>query len=260
MRSCSAQRRLAWGTLPPQRGTWRNPHLAVPKQSGVRDAEGWDDNTTRCLTIKKESGMSMKRRRKCGAVRCPPPRGRAFGRSFTLNRRARAHSYEYFWDTLSSLVGGSGEREACLTRGIELDSSRYPLVRMHAGTSYTQAEWHQLMNGMIALIQAGPFGLINDTRGSPMPDALQRRSIAEMYTNHEASVRRNFLASGIIGGSSLVNGVLTALNWLKPPPHAVKVFLSTEAAEDWVLTHFSAEMRARVSRASSTRPLAHPAS
>ena len=86
-----------------------------------------------------------------------------------------------------------------------------------------------------------------------MPDQLQRRSIAQMYTDNEAKVRRNFLASGIVGSSSLVNGVLTALNWLKPPPHAVKVFLSMEAAEAWVLAHFSTEMCERVARAPSVR-------
>ncbi len=139
-----------------------------------------------------------------------------------------------------------------MTRGIELDRSRYPLVVMHASTNYTQADWDQLMKGMIDLIKTAPFGLINDTRGSPMPDALQRRSIAAMYTDHEADARRNFLASGIVASSSLVNGVLTALNWLKPPPHPVKVFRSIGAAETWVLTHFSAEMRGLVVRASAS--------
>ena len=124
---------------------------------------------------------------------------------------------------------------------------------MHAGESYTQTDWNQLMKGIVELIETGPFGLINDTRGSTMPDPLQRRSIAEMYTSHEARVRKNFLASGIVGSSSLVNGVLTALNWLKPPPHAVKVFLSMAAAEEWVLSHFSTEMCERVASASSTR-------
>ena len=79
-----------------------------------------------------------------------------------------------------------------MARGIELDTSRHPLVIMRARASYTQAEWNQLMKGIIELIETGPFGLINDTRGSTMPDPLQRRSIAEMYTNHEASVRRTF--------------------------------------------------------------------
>lgn len=141
--------------------------------------------------------------------------------------------------------------ERSLTRGIELDTSRYPLVIMRTGASYTQADWNQLMKRIIELIQTGPFGLINDTRGGRMPDAMQRRSIAQMYTDHEAKVRRHFLASGIVGSSSLVNGVLTALNWLKPPPHAVKVFLSLDVAETWVLAHFSTEMCERVASTSA---------
>ena len=138
-----------------------------------------------------------------------------------------------------------------MTSGIDLDRSRYPLVVMRASQSYTQADWDELMAGMIDLIKTAPFGLINDTRGSPMPDPLQRRSIAQMYIDHEADVRRNFLASGIVGSSSLVNGVLTALNWLKPPPHPVKVFLSIDSAEAWVLTHFSKEMRELVAKAAT---------
>jgi len=54
-----------------------------------------------------------------------------------------------------------------LTRGMELDSSRFPSVIMHTRASYTPTDWNQLMKGMIELVQAGPFGLINDTRGSP---------------------------------------------------------------------------------------------
>lgn len=138
-----------------------------------------------------------------------------------------------------------------MTQGIQLDRSRYPLVIMHASAGYTPADWDQLMKGMVDLIRTGPFGLINDARGSRMPDAFQRRSIAQMYTDNEAYVRRNFLASGIVGNSSLVNGVLTALNWLKPPPHPVKVFLAIDSAEDWVLTHFSTEMRRLVAKASA---------
>lgn len=143
--------------------------------------------------------------------------------------------------------------------GIEFDTSCYPLVTMRAAANYTQADWNQLMTRMVELIESGPFGLINDTRGGAMPDPLQRRSIAKMYTEHEAKVRRNFLASGIVGSSSLVNGVLTALNWLKPPPHAVKVFRSINEAETWVLSHFSTEMCARVAKASSSRFTAPPA-
>jgi hypothetical protein len=145
-----------------------------------------------------------------------------------------------------------------LNSGIELDQSRYPLVIMHASASYTQADWNDLMKGMIDLIKRGPFGLINDTRGSALPDPLQRRSIAQMYTDYERDVRKNFLASGIVGSSSFVSGVITALNWLKPYPHPVKMFASVESAEDWVLSHFSSDMRHLVTNAVARRAPAPP--
>jgi hypothetical protein len=159
---------------------------------------------------------------------------------------------------LAGAGGGSSETEEVgLTRGIEFDITRYPLVSMRAGAIYTQSDWNQLMKRMIEVIQMGPFGLVNDARESSMPDALQRRAIAQMYTEYDANVRKNFLASGIVGSSSLVNGVLTALNWLKPPPHPVKVFLSTAAAEEWVLSRFSTEMCERVANASPPPAVAY---
>jgi len=138
-----------------------------------------------------------------------------------------------------------------MNRGIELDSSRYPLVIMHASANCTQTDWKQLIKRVTELIQLGPFGLINDTRGSALPDPLQRRSIAQMYTDHEALVRKHFRAAAIVGSSNLVNGVLTALSWLKPPPHPVKVFLAMDAAEAWVLSRFSTEMCERTASASA---------
>ncbi|XXY49106.1 hypothetical protein WME91_54775 [Sorangium sp. So ce269] len=130
--------------------------------------------------------------------------------------------------------------------GVELDCSRYPLVVMRAGERYTQDDWDVLMRGMIQLIIKGPLGLINDTRGSRMPNAVQRRAVAQMYVDYERQTRAHLLASGIVGDSSLVNGILTALNWLKPPPHPVKVFSSVTDAERWVLQHFSLDLRRQV--------------
>jgi hypothetical protein len=127
-----------------------------------------------------------------------------------------------------------------------LDRSRYPLVVMRAGEDYTQEDWDALMRGMIQLIVKGPFGLINDTRGGKMPNAVQRRAIAQMYADYERLTRAHLLASGIVGNSTLVNGILTALNWLKPPPHPVKVFSAITEAERWVVQHFSVELRRQV--------------
>jgi hypothetical protein len=133
-----------------------------------------------------------------------------------------------------------------LVRGIELDRSRYPLVVMRSGMDFTQSDWDELMKGMIQLILTGPFGLINDIRGARMPDAVQRRAITRMYIDYERETRAHLLASGVVGDSTMVNGIVTALNWLKPTPHPFKVFSRFIDAERWVLQHFNRDLREQV--------------
>jgi hypothetical protein len=60
----------------------------------------------------------------------------------------------------------------------------------------------------------GPFGLITDTRGAQLPDAVQRRSFIDVYENHDRLTRTHFLVLGVVGGATLLRGVITALNWL----------------------------------------------
>ncbi|WP_437538750.1 hypothetical protein WME79_22230 [Sorangium sp. So ce726] len=133
-----------------------------------------------------------------------------------------------------------------MVRRIELDRSRYPLVVMRSGMDFTQGDWDELMQGMTQLILTGPFGLINDIRGSRMPDAVQRRAITQMYVDYEHQTRAHMLASGVVGDSSVINGIVTALNWLKPTPHPFKVFSTFTEAERWVLQHFSLDLRRQV--------------
>lgn len=133
-----------------------------------------------------------------------------------------------------------------MVRGIELDRSRYPLVVMRSGMDFTQSDWDELMKSMIQLVLTGPFGLINDIRGSRMPDAVQRRAITQMYVDYDQQTRAHLLASGVVGDSSVVNGIVTALNWLKPTPHPFKVFSRFTEAERWVVQHFSPDLRRQV--------------
>ena len=40
-------------------------------------------------------------------------------------------------------------------------------------------------------------------------------------------------------------GVITALNWLRPAPHPVKVFATLNAAETWLSSHLPERLRGR---------------
>jgi hypothetical protein len=135
--------------------------------------------------------------------------------------------------------------------GIEFDVSRHPLVIVRLGSAYSSAEWDQMLHALVQNIERGPFGAIADLRNGKMPNAVQRRSFIDMYERHDRLTRAHFLALGAVGESIVVGRVITALNWLRPAPHPVKVFTVLDAAESWVLDQLPEPVRQRV-------PLARP--
>jgi hypothetical protein len=130
--------------------------------------------------------------------------------------------------------------------GIEFELSRYPLVIVRIGSAYSNAEWNQMLLELVQIIKRGPFGVIADLRNGQMPNAVQRRSFIDMYERHDQLTRAHFLALGAIGASAVLGRVITALNWLRPAPHPVKVFATFGAAEAWVLEQLPESVRQRV--------------
>jgi hypothetical protein len=132
------------------------------------------------------------------------------------------------------------------SRALQFDVSRYPLVSLHVGPAYSSAEWTQMLADLIAIIKRGPFGLVVDLRNGQMPNAFQRRSFIAMYEDHHRLTRTHFLALGGVGESAILNRLITALNWLRPAPHPVRVFATLSAAESWVLDQLPAPVRQQV--------------
>ncbi|MEO8181316.1 MAG: hypothetical protein ABI895_20970 [Deltaproteobacteria bacterium] len=137
---------------------------------------------------------------------------------------------------------------------IEFDPSRWPLLTVRLGP-YSGAEWNQMLLELIALIERGPFGAVVDLRAGQMPNAVQRRSFIDMYERYDRLTQAHFLALGAVGDSTVLRGVITALNWLRPAPHPVKVFSTLDAAETWVLEQLPEPVRQRVP---SRRPRGQP--
>lgn len=133
-----------------------------------------------------------------------------------------------------------------LSHGIDLDRSRHPLVLVRPTAHYTADDWEGLLRQLAELLKSGPFGLINDPRGSQLPNAAERRVLIQFYRAHDRELRAHLLAAAIVGQSKLIRGVLTALEWALPAPHPVKICGSLAEAETWVLQHFPPELRARV--------------
>jgi hypothetical protein len=132
--------------------------------------------------------------------------------------------------------------------GIEVDRRRYPLVVMRFGRTFSDAAWQEMAAHLVELVHKGPYGLVSDTRGSAIPTPLQRRWVSRYYEGHDREIRANMLAAAVVGDSVIARGVLTALQWLRPMPHPLRVVATLSEGEEWVLGHFPEALRAQVPR------------
>jgi hypothetical protein len=132
--------------------------------------------------------------------------------------------------------------------GIEVDRRRYPLVVMRFGKTFSDAAWQEMAAQLVELVRQGPYGLLNDTRGSAIPTPLQRRWVSRYYEEHDREIRANLLAAAVVGDSMVARGVLTALQWFRPLPHPLQVFATLSDGEEWVLRHFPEALRRQVPR------------
>jgi hypothetical protein len=130
--------------------------------------------------------------------------------------------------------------------GITFDLSRHPLVSVRLGSAYSNAEWSQMLQDLIQILERGPFVVVADLRRAQLPNALQRRSFIAMYENHDRLTRTHFLALGAVGDSIVLQRLITVLDWIRPAPHPVKVVNTTAAAEAWALDHLPPSVRQRV--------------
>ena len=119
---------------------------------------------------------------------------------------------------------------------ITFDKTRWPLVVVRYPDAFDEGDWDQLMQKIIAMVTSGQdYAMVNDARTGPPPTAAMRKQIADMYKTYRAEVEQHWRGTALIGTSPLIVGVMTALNWLTPPPHPVKVFRDYQEGETWAL-------------------------
>ncbi len=117
---------------------------------------------------------------------------------------------------------------------LELNLSRWPVIEVTNPKTFANHEWDELINQIVRVLKCDlPFAMINDVRVGPPPSAQQRKAISTMYQENITLVKKNWLGTAVITSSSLVKGAVTALNWLMPPPHPVKVCASYQEGEQW---------------------------
>lgn len=85
-----------------------------------------------------------------------------------------------------------------------------------------------------ALARREPYAMISDARLAPAPNALQRKRMSEDAQAVEALLSRHMVASAVVVSSPVMRAIVTAVNWLAPPPYPVRIFSDITVAEEWV--------------------------
>lgn len=130
--------------------------------------------------------------------------------------------------------------------GIVVDKSRFPVVLVWFGKSYTDAEWAGSLDeiGVLANGDAS-FVVINVARPDmDTPTASQRKVVAEWNNAYVASGRRTIIGWGNIIESNALRGVLTAIAWLTSFPYEYKIFAKLDQGLAWaeqLLAHAKAK-------------------
>ena len=118
--------------------------------------------------------------------------------------------------------------------GLDLNLARWPVIEVTNPRAFTDAQWTGLLVQIVDVLKRDrPFAMINDVRVGPPPSAQQRKAISLLYQEHMDLVKRNWRGTALITSSALVQGAITALNWLMPPPHPVKVCSNDAEGEKW---------------------------
>ncbi len=133
---------------------------------------------------------------------------------------------------------------------IEVDESRWPLVviRWPRGP-VTDADVEALIALSLGhLARRERFASLHDGVRATGLDGRQRRRMADHVNAYRKPLGEWHVAAAIVVDSAIVRGIVTAINWLSPPPFPQRQFATRAEAEAWLLGMLDAEAgRARAS-------------
>lgn len=119
---------------------------------------------------------------------------------------------------------------------IEVDETRWPLVviRWPEGkiTDADVAEFLETSRGHLA--RAERFASLHDGVRASGLDGKQRKQMGDHITSNRARLERWHAAAAIVAPSPVIRGIITAVNWLAPPPFPQRSFASAVEAERWL--------------------------
>lgn len=87
-----------------------------------------------------------------------------------------------------------------------------------------------------------PLVLHLDTLPGGTLSASQRRFISDFFSRHRDALSRQVVCCAVVAPNSLLRGILTAVNWLAPPPFLQKPFTDRTEAALWIQATFQEKL------------------
>ena len=118
---------------------------------------------------------------------------------------------------------------------VAIDESKWPRVyAIWPGQALADEEFEEMVLAMSALHQRGErYVVIHDARRAQRPTPKQRAFAATQQKLDADKSARLLAGVAMVVSSPLIASVVTAINWISPPPYPQKIFSSLDAAEAW---------------------------
>lgn len=119
---------------------------------------------------------------------------------------------------------------------LEIDDSRFPLIRMELSIELTTDDLEQYGRYMEGRFDdRRRFAGLVVIRDLAMPSVAILKQLAEWARAHESSSAHVLVGSSIVATSPLVRGAIAFTNKMAPSPAPQAVFSTEEEAEAWAL-------------------------
>lgn len=116
-----------------------------------------------------------------------------------------------------------------------VDASRHPLYVCNYPNSGTEDQVRSYLQAFEEHFLAlhTPYALVANTTGAGYLSSTQRRLFAESELRTKEHDAKYLAAIGMVVGSSMLRGVITAIHWISPPVYPHKTFADVNQAIIW---------------------------
>lgn len=143
-------------------------------------------------------------------------------------------------------MGGLGEEASMGAAEIEVEEARWPLVVVRwPDGPITDEAIERYLRVAIGHMKRGRHFVLHLTVRVAGLDARQRRTFAEHIELHRSTLKAKVGGAAIVVDSAIARGVITAVNWIAPPPFPQRVFATEGEAEAYLAQLIAAEQTRR---------------